>query len=117
MPCCTLRSQHIDFYYELTEPRTLFEIIQAKLKTNAVEEGFNKASRSLQGEFDEFRRSTREKTSCNAAITGFDPMNMVRIGDEILCRRFVMLDGEYIEGPVLLQMEAGALRQVEAYYR
>ena len=117
MLCCAMASLNIDFYHQLTESRTLFEIAQSLLHENAIAKCFNEAKEALQRKFDDFWRDNREKVVRNAAITGFDPMNMVRLGDQFLCYRFVMLDGEYIEGPVLLQMEEGALRQVTAYFK
>lgn len=57
------------------------------------------------------------RTERHAFITGYDPMNMTRAGDFVACDRFVMLDGELLEGPVLLEMAAGSKNEVVAVYR
>ncbi|MCE5235791.1 MAG: hypothetical protein ABFC62_01275 [Clostridiaceae bacterium] len=53
-------------------------------------------------------------------ICGYDPMNMIRHRDEVLCTHFVMLAPEggapqFIEGPVLLYMERDGCDKVLAY--
>jgi len=111
--CMTLKSLGIDFHHELSETRPLFDLIQ--LNPSAVEISLNEFQQSLSNRFDSFRKQHSKKVEVDALITGFDPMNMVRLGDEFLCKHFVVLDGEFIQGPVLLEMEEGSLRRVRAY--
>lgn len=54
-------------------------------------------------------------------IAGYDPMNMLRSGDRILCSTFVRLEGNgqtySFAGETLLAMETGADREVCAFFR
>ena len=56
----------------------------------------------------------------NFTIIGYDPMNMVRIGDQMLCKTFIRLEDEKREvvtffEPVLLKMKPGSANQVLGY--
>jgi hypothetical protein len=110
-----MKSMGIDFHHQLTENRTIFELIPIS-KSN-FETQFDDFKHNRQKQFNDFIANHTEKIPCNAQITGFDPMNMVRMGDKILCDRFVKLDGEFIQGPVMLEMAEGSMRQVTAYMR
>ena len=111
--CMTLKQFGIDFHHNLSETRPLFDLIQ--WEQNSIETSLHKFQQDLQSRFDNFRKSHNTKTGCNAQITGFDPMNMKRLDDEFLCDNFVVLEGEFIKGPVLLIMEKDSLQQVKAY--
>ena len=113
--CMTLKSLGRDFYHSLSETKSLFELINRKL--TVVDESLDKFQKDLQSRFEEFRKNHSDRVKRNALITGFDPMNMERFGDEFLCKNFVVLDGEFIKGPVLLVMEEGSLQKVKAYLK
>ncbi|MCM1192750.1 MAG: hypothetical protein NC389_10015 [Acetatifactor muris] len=53
-------------------------------------------------------------------ICGYDPMNMILCGRQVLCTHFVTLQfGEavkFLEGPVLLELKAGNVRKVRKYW-
>ena len=108
----TLGKLGVDFAHHLSDKRTLFELMPNN--PSDVEVHFENSRQALQEKFDKTRNSG-VKVARNARMTGFDPMNMWRIGDEILCERFVMLDGEYMQGPVLLEMQAGTMQDVVAF--
>lgn len=113
MLCIALKVMGINFHHELTETRTLFELIE--LKPNIVETKFETFQSELQKRFDDFHKSHSNKVSVKKQITGFDPMNMVRLGDEILCEHFVCLDDLIIDGKVLLIMEKNSFYDVVSY--
>lgn len=54
-------------------------------------------------------------------ICGYDPMNMIKTDDIILCSHFIMLQNEelmepfLIQGPVLLHMKKGSTNEVVSY--
>jgi len=108
----TMHEMGIDFTHHLSDTRTLFEFLPRD--PDGVKTHFDSNRQALKDKFDKTRNSGA-KVARNAKMTGFDPMNMWRIGDEILCERFVMLDGEYMQGPVLLEMQAGTMRDVVAF--
>ena len=113
--CLTMKSIGINFHHQLSDSRMLFDFIPAG--KNPVEVRFKQFKHERQRQFDEFLASHNEKIGCDTQITGFDPMNMVRLGDKILCSRFVMLDGEFIQGPVMLEMAEGSLHKVVGYIK
>jgi len=113
--CLTLKSLGIGFHHQLAETRPLFELIQ--WQQNSIGIGFQKFQQNLHNRFENFRKIHTAEIKKSALITGFDPMNMVRLGDEFLCENFIMLDGEFIKGPVLLVMEKDSVRQVKGYVR
>lgn len=59
-------------------------------------------------------------TSCPAHITGYDPMNMQRLGDLLLCTHFVCVhDGRItrtLSGPVVLRLAPGENDEIVGYY-
>lgn len=52
-------------------------------------------------------------------ICGYDPMNMDRLGDDLICRHFVMIQGsdqqQFMKGPLVLKMKAGDPYNLWAY--
>jgi len=113
--CMTLKALGRDFYHELSETKPLFDLIN--WKPTIIDESFEKYQQDLQKKFDDFRKNHSNMVKKDGLITGFDPMNMVRLGDEFLCKNFVMIDDEFVQGPVLLLMEEGTLRQVKGYLK
>jgi len=111
--CLALKTLGINFHHHLSDIRPLFDFVP-KNKT-AVETAIREYKLKLRKIFDDFLKKHTSETKINATLTGYDPMNMQRLDDNILCTRFVMLDGIYIEGPVMLHMEKGSKNQVVSY--
>lgn len=61
-------------------------------------------------------RDSAARIEGRGRITGYDPMNMTRADNLLLCDRFVMLDGKLIEGPLLLEMAAASKNEAAAIY-
>lgn len=57
---------------------------------------------------------------CSAVITGYDPMNMFRVGDLLFCRHFVRLRengrDRDVFSPITLRMAVDSPRAVTGYY-
>lgn len=64
------------------------------------------------------KKTVRRKEEC--LICGYDPMNMILCGRQLLCTHFVVLKfGEnmrFLDGPVLLKLKKSAGREVEEYW-
>ncbi len=104
------------------EARTLGEVILSQIKPKDAGNPPDAApvARAEARRAAEKCRALEEgaaRTERHAFITGYDPMNMTRAGDFVACDRFVMLDGELLGGPVLLEMAAGSKNEVIAVYR
>lgn len=73
--------------------------------------------------FDEFFKSRREQTKANSTICGYDPMNMIKLNNKILCSRFIILKDNitnkqtFLQGPIMLEMKQGSINQVFSYYK
>lgn len=59
-------------------------------------------------------------TACDASICGYDPMNMFRVGDQLLCRHFVLLNEGGRTKPIytatVLNLAPGSPDRVIGYY-
>ena len=71
-----------------------------------------------RSQFDNYK--FENELAGNFTIIGYDPMNMVRIGDQMLCKTFIRLENEKREvvtffEPVLLKMKPGSANQVLGY--
>ena len=109
--CLTLQKLGIDFHQPLSGGQSLFDVISAK---DSTADAFEKYYVDKKARFDSFMATGTKTIKKNAYMTGFDPMNMWRMGDRILCTRFVSLDGENITGPVVLNMAPGSANRVES---
>ncbi len=71
--------------------------------------------------FDAFLSQPLQTVTGVFDICGYDPMNMLRLDDRILCSHFVMLDEGmgreplFVNGPVLLHLQPDSVRRVIAY--
>lgn len=81
-----------------------------------------KKLRILIKEIENFRRE-KNKENGDFCISGYDPMNMFRVDNYILCRTFIRLTDESDNEPImfigktLLKMRSESVNQVCSYYR
>lgn len=130
--CLILKELGIDFYHDLeTTNKTLFTFlgkdelqpVKPLLSDDEIESNYEAFMSTRNELFDQFLSNHNEEIQIKANIVGYDPMNMYKRGDEILCSHFILLrevghnESHYIQGPVLLKMKTGSLREVEAYIR
>jgi len=108
--CLALKRLGVDFYHCLSESLPLFDVISGK---DDIAGEFEKYYTAKKAMFNDFLVAGTTVIEKNAKITGFDPMNMWRMGDRVFCAYFVSLSGENINGPVMLNMVPGSEREVE----
>lgn len=95
----------------------------AEQKRNQLKEVIRNVRKDKREKIEEFYAMEVEKTEGEFFISGFDPMNMLRVEDWVLCSNFVRLterDGDKIicfMGKTLLQMKQKSVNEVVAYYR
>ncbi len=104
------------------ETRALGEIVLSQIAPESAGDAPDvsclvQAETARMGERCRLFRAENVRYERHAWITGYDPMNMTRAGDFVLCTRFVMLDGALITGPILLEMAPGSKNEVHAIYR
>jgi hypothetical protein len=91
--------------------------------SDAVGEMFRQYVADKGNRLRQFTDVPRAETAFAGLICGYDPMNMVKREDMILCTHFVMLQSAsndepiFLNGPVLLKMESGSDNSVVAYLR
>lgn len=72
--------------------------------------------------FEDFFKGYVKKHEGDFRICGYDPMNMIRQGDDILCSHFIMLMDDstkkqlFVKGPVMVKLKAESYNQVIEYY-
>lgn len=86
----------------------------------------------LQSELWKYQQTGKEQISAflerkpvgkkgDYLICGYDPMNMIRSGAQVLCTHFVILQSgeetQFLDGPVLLRLKGGSCRRVEEYWK
>ncbi len=61
-----------------------------------------------------------EFVECEAEVCGYDPMNMLRLGDLVLCNHFILLQTErgtrLYDTPVVLKLKAESDREISGLY-
>ena len=61
-----------------------------------------------------------EFVECEAEVCGYDPMNMLRLGDLVLCNHFILLRTErstrLYDTPVVLKLKAESDREISGLY-
>lgn len=112
--------------------KTVFERIADSIEgiepDDIVPEDWLKAAvrdheKCLEGRLSDFFRLPRERICGRFEICGYDPMNMVKSGNEILCSNFIMLcgipngDKRLLHGPVVAELEEGSASRVVSYYQ
>lgn len=92
-------------------------------KRNQLKEVIRNVWKNKKEKIEEFYALEVEKTEGEFFISGFDPMNMLRVEDWVLCSNFVRLterEGDKIisfMGKTLLQMKQESVNEVVAYFR
>ncbi|SHO53253.1 hypothetical protein [Anaerocolumna xylanovorans] len=122
----------IDIYHKVgKEKRTVWELAAGRLQETEVElEAYSGIEKLLterkqrqKEQFRTFFRKSREKVTRAGIITGYDPMNMIRYKNLILCTHFVEITFEedknslVIAGPVVVQLKEENGRCISCYYR
>jgi hypothetical protein len=113
--CSALKLLNIDFHHKFSEEKTLFEIVNKY--SDAFFTEYNEHIKNKQLKFDDFLKNHSEIVKCDDYICGYDPMNMVRFEDKILCSHFVIIGSNFIKGPVLVNLKKGTMNKVKSYIK
>lgn len=114
------------------ENKPIFEIIAKSLSPKSIEVfhyeekiklAMDEIQNSHKKEIEFFLNGAKLKKSGNFYISGYDPMNMIRVDDYILCKTYVRLTDECTReevifmGETLLQLYKESSNKVYCYYR
>lgn len=129
--CFVARDAGIDILHKIGETeKTVFEIASAGISPKQPEaiaddltvgEILSAYIARKKLEFDGFHKNHSETVTGNFHICGYDPMNMKKLGDNILCSHFIMLMDEctnektFVQGPVMVTLAPGSSNRVLYY--
>ena len=128
-----LDSMNISFYEDLsTSSNSIYEELKEKLYNNSFDYPFdlNYEVETAFYEYDKWKRkrladfcnNNLNENIGNFKIVGYDPMNMLKIGDYILCNHFIKLSlvnsdsTIFINEPVLLKLKTNSIKEIISYY-
>ncbi len=131
--CLTLAQAGADFHHIIgTTEQPLFRLAAKNAAAVRPIINFDEAILSVElqrhlaekkQQFNNFFSHSVEKTEINAFICGYDPMNMIKIDNDILCNHFVMLKSQdcdepkFIQGPVIVNLRSGSTNKVISYIK
>ena len=102
--------------YEQNRPT---EALRADAPEEAALSAFFTEHTQQQQTLIEAHRQAHAFIPCEAAICGYDPMNMVRVGQALYCSHFLFIrQGETtrrLDGPVLAQLAPGSDHHITGY--
>ena len=131
--CITLSDADIDFFHSVgSTERSLFDITSDNISAerpgmeidgHILSASINQYLGNKKQILDEYLSSHNDEVLIDSFICGYDPMNMIKMENEILCNNFVMLmkKGEdepiFIQGPVLVRLKKGSINEVISYVK
>lgn len=125
----------LNFEHSLSgQNKTIFEIVtdgfepvkidDLNLEIDLIEEAINENIKYKRDSIDKFMQSSdRTATQGDFYISGYDPMNMIKIDNKILCKTFIRLtkqdskETSSLMGETLLDMKKDSINKVTCYYR
>lgn len=114
------QSQYI---FEEVAGKFKYKIINIdNIEETELEKHFIKHMDKINTKFKDFFKGHVKKHKGDFRICGYDPMNMIRQDDDILCSHFIMLIDDstkeelFLKGPVMVKLKAGSYNQVIEYY-
>ncbi len=132
----TAKDMGIDFYYEITGAKEpVWRLIAANFEPDLprdlstvgdlsnIKELVLSVRADRENEIEDFIRFFKTLKSGDYTITGYDPMNMLRIKNYILCKTFVRLTDHatntalILTGETLLEMVSDSENKVVQYFR
>lgn len=130
--CTLLYELGMPLYHSITgETRSLFELVSADIParepvyevSDGLTAAFNEYVNSKKTTFLTFKQTHKEITQGDFILCAYDPMNMIKLGSDMLCTHFVMLlpqdapEPFFLKGPILLTLKDGSINQVSSYIR
>lgn len=124
---------NIDFTQEIKgQTETIYKEVSSKIKhTKAgtekidypeIEDQYIKFTEKRKNKFEDFFKNDYDTIKIDALICGYDPMNMIKDGDMILCSHFIMMEDKpskrkvFLKGPVVVKLVKDTLNNVKEYY-
>ena len=100
---------------------TLMRLLEREIgNTNSMEKWIQNYKKFKEDKLEAFFKEETVYTAADGFICGYDPMNQIRVKDQILASRFIMIsvNGEKkkIQGPVVLDMKPQKANEVSGYY-
>ena len=129
--CIQLSEAGVEFYHEIGATEVpLFDIVAMDtagekpallVESSKIREYMDKNMQAKRSKFEVFLSQHHDEVQYESYICGYDPMNMIKMDDMLLCSHFVMLRNEketepkFLQGPVLVNLKSGSHNQVRSY--
>jgi hypothetical protein len=131
--CILLSNMGLNIHHKIGESENpLFLIIAKKSKAKKpivnfsiedISDKIKKYANDKIKQFEDFFETHSERVESDYFICGYDPMNMIKIDNMILCSHFVMLKGNennepvFIQGPVVVNLKKDSCNEVCSYVK
>jgi len=92
-------------------------------ENNVLAELYAEHIDSRKKQFKDFLDAYEDAVSMKTFICGYDPMNMIRMDNMILCSHFIMLENGamneplFLKGPVLVYLKENSYNEIYSYAR
>lgn len=120
----SLSGQEKTVFEIITENFKCVEIDDIQLETELIEKAVNENKAYKKDLIDKFMQSSdRTAAKGDFHISGYDPMNMIKLDNKILCKTFISLTNQNTKektihiGETLLDMQANETNKVICFYR
>nr|WP_300005850.1 hypothetical protein [Tissierella sp.] len=124
---------NINFTQEIEgQTENIFDQVSKEFKNNIqtreikdnpeIREKYKEFMLEKENKFKSFFDKEYETKKSKALICGYDPMNMIKDKELILCSHFIMLENKksdettFLKGPVVVKLEKDSLNHVIEYY-
>ncbi len=129
----TISDSDINILHKIGKTQeTVFQLFVSKIEVKAgvfrtkdtvITKLINQHLVTVKTTFQDFFIIPREKVIINGYICGYDPMNMIKYGQQLFCSRFIIIFNEdtqeslYIKGPVIVEIKEDTNRVLSCYYK
>ncbi|WP_142415640.1 hypothetical protein [Hathewaya massiliensis] len=116
-----IENEEITIFEEIEKAIDTNDVIISKTNYSIIKLNFEKEQLKKEKSFNNFFQSNLVTNEGNFHICGYDPMNMIKLDNRILCSNFIILkdikmkNNVFIKGPTVVEFEEG-LESVRRYY-
>ncbi len=127
--CILLGETGIDLYHQIGETETsLFDLFSGSIREeefspddhdhDILSSLVDQHIKEKKAKFDDFLQLHKEVITEDFVICGYDPVNMLKMDNRILCSHFIMLTNDrhptplFLKGPVMLYLEENSHNRV-----
>ncbi|MDR7856632.1 hypothetical protein [Tissierella sp.] len=117
-----IHGQHQHIFEEVADKVGYSSIKIDDIKNLELERYYIEYKKETEKKFEDFFNQSFEKYKGDFYICGYDPMNMIKHKDKILCSHCIFLEDKvenkkiFLKGPLVVKLEKGTSNHVIEYY-